>query len=103
MLFDRPIKAIFAFITILSISFAGCSNITAKSGIQSTSRSKASLCTPMKAHIPISAQDIFQCWKETGNLRLIISEKALLLDRYSERIIRHLATCYFQLGKMKGD
>jgi len=26
-------------------------------------------------------------------------EKAILLDRSSERIIRHLATCYFQLGK----
>ena len=30
---------------------------------------------------------------------IINFEKAILLDRSSERIIRHLATCYFQLGK----
>ena len=83
----------------MSFGFIGYSNITADDDIQSVSRNKnQSLSKREMAFSNFCAGYFFMLEKDwesaAGNF-----EKALLLDRSSERIIRHLATCYFQLGK----
>src|SRR3989304_3402697 len=99
MLFDRPNKAIFAFVTIISVSFTGCSNNTAKSGIQSASRSKSPSLYAHESAYSYFCTGYFLMLERNWESAVNNFEKALLLDRHSERIIRHLATCYFQLGK----
>jgi len=99
MLFDRPNKAIFAFVTIISVSFTGCSNNTAKSGIQSASRSKSQSLYAHESAYSYFCTGYFLMLERNWESAVNNFEKALLLDRHSERIIRHLATCYFQLGK----
>ena len=101
MLSGRSFNITFVFITLLSIGFQGCSSVTARQGIQFVSRVKSQ---------PLSDKDMEHAYFCTGysfmldrdwENAILNFEKAILLDRSSERIIRHLATCYFQLGKNK--
>ena len=99
MLFGRSFNITFVFITLLSIGFQGCSSVTAKQGIQSVSRVKSQpLSDKDMAHVYFCTGYAFMLDRDWENATVNF-EKAILLDRSSERIIRHLATCYFQLGK----
>jgi len=99
MLFGKSFHIPFVFITLLSIGFQGCSSVTARQGIQSVSRiKKQSLSDNEKAHAYFCTGYAFMLDRDWENA-ILHFEKAILLDRSSERIIRHLATCYFQSGK----
>ena len=99
MLFGRSFNITFVFITLLSIGFQGCSSVTARQGIQFVSRVKSQpLSDKDMAHAYFCTGYSFMLDRDWENA-ILNFEKAILLDRSSERIIRHLATCYFQLGK----
>lgn len=99
MLFGKPFNITFVFITLLSIGFQGCSSVTARQGIQPVSRiKKQSLSDNEKAHAYFCTGYAFMLDRDWENA-ILNFEKAILFDRSSERIIRHLATCYFQSGK----
>ncbi|MDE2216784.1 MAG: tetratricopeptide repeat protein [Planctomycetota bacterium] len=89
---------IFICTTLLSISIS-CSNITTKHDIRSTSRNKSlSLSTQEKAYTYFCTGYFLMLDKDWENAAGNF-EKAILLDHSSEKTIRHLATCYYQLGK----
>lgn len=98
MLFVKSVVFILVFPILVSTGFLGCS-ISAKHGNQSASGNKSrSLCAQEKAYSYFCAgyfSMLDRDWESAANN----FEKALQLDRSSERIIQHLATCYFQLGK----
>ena len=99
MLFGKSFNITFAFITLLSIGFQGCSSVVAKHGIQSVSGNKNQhLSDKDKAYAYFCTGYSFMLDRDWENAAINF-EKAIMLDRSSERIIRHLATCYFQLGK----
>jgi len=99
MLFVKSVAFIFVFTILVSIDFLGCGSITAKHGNQSASSNKdRSLCAQEKAYSYFCAgyfSMLDRDWENAVNN----FEKAIQLDRSSERIIQHLAACYFQLGK----
>ena len=98
MLLVKSFTTIFICITLLSISIS-CSNITTKHDIRSTSRNKnQSLNTQEKAYTYFCTGYFLMLDKDWENAAGNF-EKTILLDHSSERTIRHLATCYYQLGK----
>jgi tetratricopeptide (TPR) repeat protein len=99
MLSGRSFNITFVFITLLSIGFQGCGSVTARQGIPFVSRIKdRSLSDKEQAHAYFCTGYSFMLDRDWENA-ILNFEKAILLDRSSERTIRHLATCYFQLGK----
>ena len=86
-------------ITFLSLGFPGCSGIPAGHTIHS-------VFSPQKK--PLDIHEKAQTYFCTGYFFMLDKnfekaadnfEKASQLDHTSERTLRHLATCYFQLGK----
>ncbi len=99
MLFIRVFPVIFAFIILVAFGSSGCRSVTAKYGNQSsTTGEDRALCDKEKAYSYFCAgyfSMLDRDWETAvGNF-----EKAIQLDPSSERIIQHLAACYFQLGK----
>lgn len=99
MLFVKSFSVIFVFIILFSISFQGCSSIAAKHDSQSL---------PVIESSPLHAQEKAHAYFCAGYFSLLDRdwenaaanfEKAIQLDHFSGRIMQHLATCYFQLGK----
>ncbi len=99
MPFINPFHVIFTLIILSAISFLGCSSGIAKYSTQPVGEDKGqSLDTHGKARSYFCAGYFFMLDRDWENAADSF-EKAILFDPSSERIIRHLATCYFQLGK----
>lgn len=99
MPFINPFHVIFTLIVLSSVSFLGCSSGIAKHGTQPIVGDKdQSLDMREKAYACFCAGYFFMLDRDWENAADNL-EKAILFDPSSERIIRHLATCYFQLGK----
>ncbi len=98
----RPFKigsVIYILITFLSLGFPGCGSIPAEHTLHS-------VFSPQKQ--PLDIREKAQTYFCTGYFFMLDKnfekaaehfEKTILLDHSSERTLRHLATCYFQMGK----
>ncbi|MGQ3684033.1 MAG: tetratricopeptide repeat protein [Candidatus Loosdrechtia sp.] len=84
-------------ITILSISYLGCNGISARQVIQPDNTETAMVNMQEKAYAHFCTGYFFMLDGDWENAAENF-EKALQFDNSSERIIRHLATCYFRLG-----
>lgn len=89
----------FAFAILLSVGFQGCTSIAAKHDSQ---------FLPAMERRPLHAQEKAYAYFCTGFFFMLDRdwenaaahfEKAIHYDHSSGRVIQHLATCYFQLGK----
>lgn len=80
------------------MSFLGCSTISAKQDVQPKDAKTDVLSIQEKAYSYFCTGYFFMLDSDWENAAENF-EKALQLDNSSERIMRHLATCYFQSGK----
>ncbi|MFN3532252.1 MAG: tetratricopeptide repeat protein [Candidatus Brocadia sp.] len=89
----------FVFVILLSVGFQGCSSIAAKHGSQFLPGMESRpLHTQERAYAYFCAGYFSMLDRDWENAAANF-EKAIQLDHSSGRIIQHLATCYFQLGK----
>lgn len=97
MLFVRSFP--FVFVILLSVGFQGSTSIAAKHDSQ---------FLPAMESRPLHAQEKAYAYFCAGYFSMLDRdwenaaahfEKAIHYDHFSGRVIQHLATCYFQLGK----
>ncbi|UJS18310.1 MAG: tetratricopeptide repeat protein [Candidatus Jettenia sp.] len=97
--FPNPGNVVLGIIAFLCIGLLGCNSITARQDAQPLAGNK---------NQPLDVQEKTYSYFCTGYFYMLernwedaarYFEKALQLDNSSEKILRHLATCYFQLGK----
>ncbi len=99
MLSIRSFPVIFVFVIFLLSGFPGCRSTTIQPGDQSVShRRNRSLDDREKGYSYFCA-GYFSMLERDWENAVENFEKAIQLDHSSERIIQHLATCYFQLGE----
>lgn len=99
MFFINPFHVTFTLVILLSLGFLGCSSSIAKhSALSIAGNRDQSLGLHERVYSYFCTGYFFMLdrdWESAADY----FEKAILLDPSSERTIRHLATCYFQLGK----
>lgn len=97
--FSSPCNVALGIIAFLYIGLLGCSNLTARQGAQPLANNE---------NQPLDMQEKAYSYFCTGYFYMLernwedaahYFEKALQLDNSSEKILRHLTTCYFQSGK----
>ncbi len=98
MLFVKSF-AIIVFAILVSIGFLGCGSITSKRDSQSISGKKNRYLSAQEKAYTYFCAGYFSMLDRDWENAVKNFEEAILLDGTSERVIQHLATCYFQLGK----
>lgn len=99
MLFTGSFITILGIALCVSFNFLGCSNITASHGIPSSFKNKDQYLGDHEKVYSYFCAGYFLMLSKDWEAAALNFEKAFKYDHSSDRIIRHLATCYFQLGK----
>lgn len=99
MLFIRSFPVIFVLLIFLLNGFLGCRSIAIQPGKQSVSHSKNWSLDAREKGYSYFCAGYFSMLERDWESAVENFEKAIQLDNSSERIIQHLATCYFQLGE----
>lgn len=98
MFCTRRLQVIFALTLSLFVGLQGCGTVSKQNTQPVDSEPARSLDAQQKAYASFCSGYFFLLDHDWENAATNF-EKALLLDRSSERAIRHLAACYFQTGK----
>ncbi|HHT9128137.1 MAG TPA: tetratricopeptide repeat protein, partial [Candidatus Wujingus californicus] len=101
MLFTRTYRSIFLFVIVLSACLSGCTTVTSKYCIKSVSGNKERISYLHESAYTYFCAGYFSMLSKDWQSAIDNFEKASLIDRNSERILQHLATCYYQAGNIE--
>lgn len=101
MLFTRPYRIIFLFVIVLSACLSGCTTVTSKYSIKSVSGNKERISYLHESAYTYFCAGYFSMLSKDWQSAIDNFEKASLIDKNSERILQHLATCYYQSGNIE--